>query len=213
MVGVDEVGRGCWAGPLLIVAARQIGPLPEGLRDSKLMTAKQREKMLDLLAPPKNLSGAVGNRIAEHQVFGPGLSNCCQFGEGWVEAREIDAKGLASALRLGVARALKSLGAGPAERVVMDGKVNYLPKKFINGRAAIKADSSVPIVSAASIYAKVTRDKFMANLAKSYPLYHFEKHVGYGTKLHKAAIVSLGPIRSVHRFSYAPIAGVGEALE
>jgi ribonuclease HII len=88
----------------------------------------------------------------------------------------------------------------------MDGKVNYLPKKFINGRTQVDADNLVPIVSAASIYAKVTRDKFMTQLAYKYPLYSFEKHVGYGTYQHQLALKNYGVIKSVHRFSYGPIA-------
>jgi ribonuclease HII len=181
MVGIDEVGRGCWAGPLLVVAARATAELPDGLKDSKLLTRIQREEILNK------------------------LSISCGFGEGWVKASEIDNLGLAGALRLGVKRALVDLRVEINEEIIMDGKINYLPKKFINGRAIIDADNLVPIVSAASIYAKVTRDHFMAGLAKKYPLYSFEKHVGYGTKEHQAALSSYGVIKRVHRASYAPI--------
>lgn len=181
MVGVDEVGRGCWAGPLLVVSARPTAELPDGLKDSKLLSRKQRQEILNL------------------------LSICCEFGEGWVKAAEIDKYGLAMALKLGVKRSLKALGAKIEEEIIIDGKINYLPKKFTNGRAVVDADNLVPIVSAASIYAKVTRDCYMAALAQKHPLYSFEKHVGYGTKDHIAAINSYGIIRSVHRLSYAPI--------
>lgn len=182
MIGVDEVGRGCWAGPLLVVATRAYNELPAGLKDSKLLTRQQREQILNL------------------------LSICCNFGEGWVKASEIDRYGLAKALKLGAQRALTRLAAETNEAIILDGKVNYLPKKFTNGRAMVDGDNLVPIVSAASIYAKVTRDLYMASLAKKYPLYNFETHVGYGTKAHKLALKSYGALKYVHRYSYQPIA-------
>ncbi len=182
MVGVDEVGRGCWAGPLLVVAARATSELPAGLKDSKLLSKRQREEILNM------------------------LSICCNFGEGWVKSVEIDRYGLAQALRLGVRRALTALRAETDEEIIMDGKVNYLPKKFINSRVMVDADNLVPIVSAASVYAKVTRDRYMAELARKYPSYSFEKHAGYGTLEHRLALKTNGVIKSVHRFSYAPIA-------
>lgn len=181
MVGIDEVGRGCWAGPLLVVAARAKSELPNGLRDSKLMTKQQRLKILNM------------------------LSISCEFGEGWVSAIEIDRVGLANALRLGVKRALKSLSVMNDDEIVMDGKVNYLPAKYTAGKCLVDADDLMPIVSAASIYAKVKRDNYMAQLAKKYPDYNFEKHVGYGTRTHQQALSSLGYIKNVHRLSYAPI--------
>jgi ribonuclease HII len=181
MVGVDEVGRGCWAGPLLVVAARAKSQLPEGLKDSKLLTKEQRTKILNK------------------------LSISCEFGEGWVKASEIDRYGLAQSLRLGVRRALVQLQSEIGEEIIMDGKVNYLPKKFIKGYCQVDADNLVPIVSAASVYAKVTRDKYMAKLAEKYPLYNFEKHVGYGTLEHRLALKTYGIIKNVHRLSYRPI--------
>ena len=182
IVGIDEVGRGCWAGPLLVVAARASGKLPPDLKDSKLLSKRRREELLDL------------------------LSIYCSFGEGWVKAVEIDRYGLAKALKLGVKRALAGLGTETDEEIIMDGKINYLPKKYTNGRAVVGADNLVPIVSAASIYAKVTRDRFMAELGIRHPLYKFEQHVGYGTKAHMLALKNHGAIKYVHRRSYAPIA-------
>lgn len=134
------------------------------------------------------------------------LSICCNFGEGWVKTIEIDRYGLAKALKLGVRRALSGLPAETGEEIILDGKVNYLPKKFVNGRAVVGADSLVPIVSAASVYAKVTRDRFMARLAAAYPLYSFDKHAGYGTAEHRLALETYGIIKNVHRTSYLPIA-------
>jgi ribonuclease HII len=180
-IGVDEVGRGCLAGPLLVVAARKITELPEGLKDSKLLSRQQREQILNL------------------------LSICCQFGEGWVKSTEIDRFGLGSALRLGVRRAIANLGVNVEEEIIIDGKINYIPKKFINRQAVIDADNLVPIVSAASIHAKVTRDRYMIELAKKHPAYSFERHVGYGTKTHMLALKRRGAIKYVHRYSYLPV--------
>lgn len=181
IVGVDEVGRGCLAGPLLVVAARQRGELPEGVRDSKLLSRKQRIELLEL------------------------LSSCCEFGEGWVKAVEIDRYGLGKALRLGVRRALNGLSIELETEIIMDGKVNYIPRKFKNSKCVIDGDNLVPVVSAASIYAKVRRDNFMFELAKRHPKYGFEKHVGYATRSHLAALDNFGSIKRVHRQFFEPV--------
>jgi ribonuclease HII len=184
VIGVDEVGRGCLAGPLLVVAAKAYSELPGGLRDSKLLTKAQRRELLDL------------------------LSNCCSFGEGWVKATEIDTHGLARALRIGVSRALRNLQAETDDEIIIDGSVNYVPKKFRYSKHLVNGDDLIPIISAASIHAKVTRDKFMIDLAKRHPAYSFENHVGYGTKAHMLALKSHGAIKYVHRLSYLPIANL-----
>lgn len=181
MVGIDEVGRGCWAGPLLVVAARQIGELPEGLTDSKLLTKAQRESIFQL------------------------LTSKVQVGEGWVSAAEIDSRGLANALRLGVKRALKALTAMEEEEIILDGAVNYCATKYKNAKCIIDADLNIPIVSAASIYAKVTRDKFMYELGIKYSNYGFERHVGYGTKAHRLALEEFGVLQNIHRTSFKPV--------
>jgi ribonuclease HII len=189
LIGVDEVGRGAWAGPLLVIAARQLSDLPAGLSDSKLMTKKQREKILDL------------------------LSISCQFGEGWVMPSEIDQHGLAEALRKGVHRALRALLILPIEEIIMDGSVNYAPKEYLYSKNLVKADISVPIVSAASVYAKLKRDEYMYHLAKKHPSYGFDKHVGYGTALHRSAIKAHGVLRDIHRLSFSPVAQLSGAKE
>jgi len=181
MVGVDEVGRGCWAGPLLVVAARQRNDLPPGLTDSKLLTRETREAIYQK------------------------LRKSCKFGEGWVEPREIDQAGLAEALRSGFARAIDALGVNAEEKIVIDGTTNYAPITYTNVSCIIDADQHVAIVSAASVYAKVARDRFMKELSKRYPDYGFESHVGYGTKAHRQALQSAGAIKYVHRFSYRPL--------
>jgi ribonuclease HII len=181
MVGIDEVGRGCWAGPLLVVAARATSDLPEGLTDSKLLSKKQREALFNL------------------------LTICCKFGEGWVSVEEIDKFGLAQSLRLGVERAINALEVSIDEEITLDGSVNYVNKIFVKAKCLINADLLEPIVSAASIYAKVKRDKFMQELGLNYPKYDFASHVGYGTAMHKVVLEKFGILTGVHRQSYKPV--------
>jgi ribonuclease HII len=179
-IGIDEVGRGCWAGPLLVVAARQKSDLPAGLKDSKKLTKIQREGLL------------------------AGIVASCDIGEGWVLPGEIDKYGLTESMRLGVERALAGLEAGNDEKIVVDGNINYCSNIFYKASAVIGADILFPIVSAASIYAKVTRDKFMTELPDRYNKYGFSAHVGYGTPNHLASI-KLHGISDIHRRSFKPI--------
>ncbi len=183
MIGIDEVGRGCWAGPLLVVAARLTGDLPAGLTDSKLLSKVRREELFS------------------------SLITSFQFGEGWVQPEEIDKHGLAAAMRIGVCRALLALKAEPDEEIIMDGTVNYCPAEFDNVKTIAKADQLESVVSAASIYAKVTRDQHMERAAKFHPYYGFEKHVGYGTALHMSALKVHG-VSAIHRRSFKPISGM-----
>ncbi len=180
MIGIDEVGRGAWAGPLLVVAARQLRPLPHGVTDSKILTRLRREILYDE------------------------LKKVCEFGEGWVVPAEIDQLGLAEAMRLGTARALHRLNADKSDKIVMDGSVNYCSVDFYRSSAVIDADALFPAVSAASIYAKVVRDAYMMQLPARYQVYGFERHVGYGTRLHIERLKQYG-VSDIHRRSYAPI--------
>lgn len=180
MIGIDEVGRGAWAGPLLVVAARQTAPIDFVVNDSKKLTKKQREVTYEK------------------------LRQICNFGEGWVEAEEIDKRGLTSAMKLGVARALKALDATNNEEIIMDGHINYCEDKYTNVKCAIKADATYPVVSAASIYAKVTRDNYMATLSEQHEEYNFANNVGYGTSKHRQAIADFG-VTKHHRLSYKPV--------
>ncbi len=179
-IGIDEVGRGAWAGPLLVVAARQANELPDGLRDSKVLSKARRESLnIDIKAT-------------------------CDIGEGWVSPEDIDRLGLAMAMKLGVSRALLMLEAGATEPIIMDGSTNYCNEEYVNVKTVVRADSKYTIVSAASIVAKVARDNYMAEMVKTHPNYGFESHVGYGTKLHSDALRKYG-ITTIHRKSYAPI--------
>lgn len=180
IIGIDEVGRGCWAGPLLVVAARAKAELPAGLADSKQLRRLTREKLFPLIV------------------------DACHLGEGWVSAQEVDEVGLSAAMRLAVGRSLKQLGATPSDPIIMDGTVNYCAPDFINVVCKAKADADHPIVSAASIYAKVLRDRLMVSANLEYPGYGFEQHAGYGTKAHLQAMQQLG-LCKLHRRSYKPV--------
>lgn len=175
MIGVDEVGRGAWAGPLLVCAARLHTEIP-GIADSKLLTKKRREEL--------NVQ----------------IQKNADIGYGWVDAAEIDAIGLSAALKLATKRALGELQVLPNEEIIIDGLINFAPM-HANVRVLPKADQLVPAVSAASIAAKVARDARMAEIAKIYTDYGFEKHVGYGTALHAQAIIRCG-LCNEHRRSF-----------
>lgn len=181
MVGIDEVGRGCLAGPLLVVAARPLGILPDGLGDSKALSRVRREELFELLA------------------------GSCEFGEGWVTPSEISRLGLAASMRLGVRRAMRGLKAGRTERIIMDGPINYAPKFYTKVECLIDADALIPIVSAASIFAKVKRDNYMRVLGRRHKRYGFATNVGYGTAEHLKALSEHGYLKRVHRRSFEPI--------
>lgn len=183
MIGIDEVGRGCWAGPLLVVAARQTGELPPGVADSKLLTKLKRESVFTA------------------------ISSSCDIGQGWVSPAEVDELGLTKAMFLAVERALDEITARTDEEIIMDGNINYCSLEYTKVLPIINADATHPIVSAASIYAKVLRDNYMAEQASNFPEYSFEKHVGYGTAAHIAAL-KLHGVCELHRLSYKPIRAI-----
>jgi ribonuclease HII len=176
-VGIDEVGRGCWAGPLVAGAVILHAEIP-GLNDSKKLSKKRRDE-LSLL-------------IYENAIVGL----------GWVTPAEVDAVGLTEAVRLAMQRAVDEL-ACDYEEMIIDGNYNYLPH-LPNSQAVIKADGSIPAVSAASIVAKVARDTYMEQLEEKYLPWQFDRHVGYGTAVHIAALKQHG-VSDIHRLSYKPI--------
>ncbi len=183
ILGIDEVGRGPWAGPL-VVGAVVLGDIPiEGLTDSKKLTAKRREA-LDVLI----------------------RQNAAGWGLGWVHADELDALGLAESLRVAAIRAVEAVKA-PYHEIMIDGTINFLKETSKGSYVTTlpKADLLIPSVSAASIIAKVARDTFMAEQDALYPGYSFSKHVGYGTAVHRKALDDLG-VTPLHRTSFAPIA-------
>jgi ribonuclease HII len=180
IVGIDEVGRGAWAGP--VVAAAVILPLEtnfEGLNDSKLVTARRRESL-------------------ELEIREIALA----IGVGWVEAPEIDEHGLSWAIKESGLRALADM-ASPYDIIMLDGNSNYLSPEY-NSVAVVRADSLMIPVAAASIIAKVARDKRLVELARELPNYGFEQHKGYGTALHRGQLEIHG-VTKYHRKSYAPL--------
>lgn len=178
IVGIDEVGRGCMAGPLVAGAVMLGGPI-RGLKDSKKLTREQRA-LFDV-------------KIRERAVA---------FGIGWVMHDELDAVGMTQAIRLAMERALEAVKAD-YERVIIDGNYNFL-QHVPKTEPLIKADDTVPAVSAASILAKVARDNWMIAASQEYPGYGFESHVGYCTQAHRQAMANLG-VCDLHRKTFAPV--------
>lgn len=181
IVGIDEVGRGCWAGPVVAGAVILKEPI-FGLKDSKKLSKRQRE-----------------NLAAEIQLQAEAI------GLGWVDAATIDKLGITLAVKMAMELALKQIET-PYDEVIIDGNLNFFPDNP-KAKAVIKADDSVPAVSAASIVAKVARDKYMNELSGDYLNYQFAKHVGYGTALHLEKLKLYG-VSDMHRKSYKPIAAL-----
>jgi len=186
VVGIDEVGRGSWAGPLTVSAVAISTPIP-GLRDSKKLTILKR-----------NLLESEIKRLA------------LAIGIGWASSTEIDKLGLTKALNLATKRAIDQIDI-QIDQIIIDGNVNFLPEDK-RVKTVIKADAIIPSVSAASIIAKVSRDKWMKDVAASlYPGYGFEKNVGYGTAFHQLALQKYG-ICKIHRKSFQPIKNIDRGL-
>ena len=185
ILGIDEAGRGPWAGPL-VVGAVVLGCEIEGLNDSKKLSKKRREALeVEILA---------GAQAAA---------------TGWVSAKELDELGMSEALRLATRRAVEQI-AVPYHEIIIDGTVNFL-KDTTKGAYVTtlpKADALIPSVSAASIIAKVARDRYMAELDDRYPGYGFKSHAGYGVARHRDAIDKLG-VTPEHRLSFAPLQKYG----
>jgi len=179
LVGIDEVGRGALAGPIVIGAAagfwnRENKKLLKGIRDSKKLTPKQREEWFRKLK--------MGN-LALATVS---ISN-----------KLIDKKGISWTLKIGAARIFKKIKKKP-DLVLLDGGLKA-PKQY-KQKTIIKGDDKIPLISAASIYAKVRRDRLMVKLDGKYP-YGFKDHKGYGTKKHYQNIRKNGLSR-LHRRSF-----------
>ena len=180
VAGVDEAGRGPWAGPV-VAAAVILDPanVPEGLNDSKKLTALRRAALFDAIY------GAA--------VVGVGI--------GSVE--EIDQLNIARANDLAMARAVSAMSVEPAF-LLIDGR--FVPHNLdLPARAVVRGDSKSQSIAAASIIAKVTRDRIMADLAARHPGYGWEQNAGYGTAQHRKALDQLGVTRH-HRRSFRPIA-------
>lgn len=186
IVGIDEVGRGAWAGPLVVGAVLLGGAQINGLTDSKLLPKKRREE-LDL----------------EIRRLATGI------GLGWVSAQHVDELGLTAALKLASRRALAHIRHEYKE-IIIDGNVSFIDDPRVT--LMKKADLLVPSVSAASIVAKVARDNYMSHLSKIFPGYKFGSHVGYGTAAHRDAVHAYG-LTPLHRRSWAPSALFDSTVE
>ena len=185
VVGVDEVGRGSWAGPLTVAAVavprtRRI----TGVRDSKLLTPAERETL-----------------YARVVSWSPA------WAVGHVEAHECDALGMSGAQRLAARRALGGLGVD-VDVVLVDGNWDFV-SAAANGaavRTVVKGDAVSVGIAAASVVAKVTRDRLMCDDAEEFPGYDFHRNKGYPCPRHRVALAGMGP-SSVHRRSWASMQG------
>jgi ribonuclease HII len=176
VVGIDEVGRGAWAGPLMIGAV----VLPTDrrvykVRDSKMLTEREREALFD--------------RITEW---------CVAWSVGWATQPECDGMGMSDAQRLAAQRAIDGLGVEP-DGVLLDGKWDFVGRP--NTRRIVKGDATCLSIAAASIVAKVTRDRLMRREAEHFPGYDFEHNKGYPCPRHKMALAGMGPT-AIHRRSW-----------
>lgn len=187
VLGIDEVGRGAWAGPLVVGAvALYQDSLIDGLDDSKKLTSRRRKQL---------------TRQIQREAAAIGI--------GWVDAHIIDTVGLPVALRLATKRAFAQIPAkirSQIDSIIIDGRDRFIEDPRVT--ALIQADSKIKAVSAASIVAKVARDSYMSSLGLVLPEYNFAAHVGYGTASHSMALNSHGIVDGVHRQSFAPIAKI-----
>ena len=189
VAGIDEAGRGPWAGPVVagavVILDRNLPDiLLDGLDDSKKLSSTKREKLY--------------NALLEQEKLGK-----ISIGIGEASCDEIDKLNILQATFLAMRRAEQKLKLCPVAALI-DG--NQLPYEFpIQAKAVIKGDAKSYSIAAASIMAKVYRDHYMTKLAEKYPYYGFEKNAGYGTKAHINGLKEHGIIEGVHRKSYKPI--------
>jgi len=184
IAGLDEAGRGAWAGP--VVAAAVILPVQQprlaralpGLRDSKKLTPNRREQLFELV---HNIALAVAVGVAPPQL--------------------VDQTNVINATRHAMQQALANLSMSPDYLLIDHLKLPSVP---LPQDAFPKADDDSLTVAAASVVAKVTRDRLMVNFNQTYPAYAFDRHKGYGTAAHRAALAKFGPC-PLHRMSYAPL--------
>lgn len=170
--GIDEAGRGPLAGPLVVAGVILLENI-QNLADSKVLSEKKREKLFD----------EIKQKSKYHIVF--------------KSAKQIDDLGISFCIKESILEIMKTL-QNDASSFLMDGNTNF---GIENLQKEIKADAKYKEVSAASILAKVSRDRFMDSISENYPEYNFKKHKGYGTKAHVDAIKEFGR-SDIHRFSF-----------
>jgi ribonuclease HII len=186
LVGIDEVGRGPLAGPVTVCACKVAHDFNfkkfRGIKDSKMLTAEEREKWFIRISKLKEVGDL-------------------DFAHFSVPANEIDTGGLAPAIRKALAESLEALALIPeATFIKLDGALKA-PAKYKLQETIIRGDEKIPLISAASIVAKVMRDRHMVEQSKLYPAYGFERHKGYGTEDHYRLIKQFG-ISPIHRKSF-----------
>lgn len=177
VVGVDEVGRGAWAGPLVVGAA--VAPKDRRItkvRDSKMLTEAEREAMFDRIA-----------------------GWCEAWAVGAATHEECDELGMSAAQKLAARRAIEGLGVAP-DRVLLDGNWDFVGGGI--SRTVVKGDARCLSIAAASILAKVSRDRLMRGEAESFPGYEFHANKGYPCPRHKIALAGMGPT-AIHRRTWA----------
>lgn len=178
IAGVDEAGRGPWAGPVVAAAViLDVKSIPDGLNDSKKLTESKRESLFKEIMKSADVGIGIADvaRIDEHNILGATM---------WAMSEAV--AGLTQR----------------ADYVLIDG--NRKPGLPCPCETVVKGDGRSVSIAAASIIAKVTRDRIMADLARAYPVYGFERHKGYGTAFHQQALAEAGPCPH-HRKSFAPI--------
>lgn len=174
--GVDEAGRGPLAGPVCAAAViLKPDDIIEGVNDSKKLSEKKREALFDIIK-----QRAVSYNIA------------------WATVEEIEEMNILNATMLAMKRAVEGLDIS-ADYAIIDG--NKIPELNISANGIVKGDAKSMSIAAASILAKVSRDRLLLEYAKKYPEYKFEKHKGYGTKVHREALLKCGPC-PIHRMSF-----------
>lgn len=174
--GVDEAGRGPLAGPVYAAAViLPDGVIPEGVNDSKKLSEKKREALFDVIT-----------------------EEALDYSIAYATAEEIDDINILQATFLAMKRAIDGLKT-KADYAMIDG--NRMPPLDIPGETIVKGDANSASIAAASILAKVSRDRFMLKMAEKYPQYQFEKHKGYGTKLHYQMLDEYGP-SEIHRQTF-----------
>ncbi len=176
VVGIDEVGKGSWVGPLTLAAVvLRRDAVIAGLRDSKLLSPKRRA-----------------------ELYAARDSWCESYGVGHASARECDLLGMSEAQRLAGQRALENLALEP-DRVLVDGRWDFIENGCTT--TIIKGDQTVASIAGASIIAKVVRDELLVEMAEHYPVYHLDENKGYPSPSHRTALAGYGPCPE-HRQSW-----------
>ena len=188
IVGIDEVGKGSWAGPLVIgiaMLSREMIFSDEpavalgGVRDSKQLSELQREEIFDQVA-----------------------ARCVRWSIGAASALECDQLGMVEAQRLATARGFAAMAEASVDVAIVDGRWDFVSPHARKVLVEVKADADCVSVAAASVLAKVSRDRMMRSLASDYPQWHFDTNKGYPCPKHRAALQGYGP-SAIHRTSWA----------